>query len=52
MKALALEHIGELNRKIAEMGEMVRTLEHLAEACHGDERPDCPILEELGKTSG
>ena len=52
VKALALEHIGELNRKIAEMGEMVRTLEHLAEACHGDERPDCPILEELGKTSG
>lgn len=48
VKALALEHIGELNRKIAEMGDMVRTLEHLAEACHGDERPDCPILEELG----
>lgn len=50
VKALALAHVGELNRKIAEMGEMVRTLEHLAEACHGDDRPDCPILEELGKT--
>ena len=50
VKALALEHIGELNRKIADMAEMVRTLEHLAMSCHGDERPDCPILDELGKT--
>lgn len=52
VKALALAHVGELTRKIAEMREMVRTLEHLAEACHGDDRPDCPILEELGRSRG
>jgi Cu(I)-responsive transcriptional regulator len=47
VKALALEHIAELDSRIREMTEMRRTLEHLAGKCHGDERPDCPILEDL-----
>lgn len=47
VKRLALEHIRELEEKIQEMQTMKSTLEHLAEHCHGDERPDCPILEEL-----
>ena len=34
-------------RKIAEMQSMVRTLKHLAHTCHGDDRPDCPILDDL-----
>lgn len=47
VKALTLEHIGELERKIGELRAMKATLEHLAHHCHGDERPDCPILDAL-----
>lgn len=47
VKALALEHIGELRAKITELDAMARTLEHLAANCHGDGRPDCPILEDI-----
>jgi MerR family copper efflux transcriptional regulator len=47
VKALAEEHIGGLQAKIAEMAAMVRTLEHLAAHCQGDDRPDCPILDDL-----
>ena len=47
VRALAQEHIAELDRKIAEMQAMRRTLETLAGACHGDDRPDCPILDDL-----
>ena len=47
VKALAQEHIAELDARIREMTEMRRTLEHLASRCHGDDRPDCPILEDL-----
>ena len=36
-----------LTRKIAELQAMKRSLQHLAEACHGDARPDCPILDDL-----
>ena len=49
VKALAQAHIAELDQRIREMTEMRRTLEHLAEACHGDDRPDCPILEGLSE---
>jgi len=49
VKRIARSHIEELERKIAELQSMVRTLEHLAEHCHGDHRPECPILEELAK---
>jgi Cu(I)-responsive transcriptional regulator len=47
VRAMAREHIAELDRKIAEMQAMRRTLEQLARACHGDDRPDCPILDDL-----
>ena len=47
VKALVMEHVSELDRKIAEMQAMKATLEHLAHHCHGDERPDCPILDDL-----
>ena len=51
VKALAQEHIAELDARIREMTEMRRTLEHLASRCHGDDRPDCPILEDLSSGS-
>ncbi len=47
VKAIALEHIAELELRIAELTEMRDTLAQLAHHCHGDERPDCPILDEL-----
>ncbi|HEX2117091.1 MAG TPA: Cu(I)-responsive transcriptional regulator [Alphaproteobacteria bacterium] len=47
VKALALRHVEEIDRKIAELQGMRRTLVGLAERCHGDARPDCPILEDL-----
>ena len=47
VKELALHHVEGLERKIAEMQAMVRTLKHLAHHCHGDDRPDCPILDDL-----
>jgi MerR family transcriptional regulator, copper efflux regulator len=47
VKAIALEHVAGLERKIAELRAMADTLRHLAEHCHGNQRPECPILEEL-----
>jgi Cu(I)-responsive transcriptional regulator len=47
VRRLALEHINELDRKIAELEAMKRTLASLAESCHGDARSDCPILDDL-----
>lgn len=47
VKKLATKHIDELEQKITELQSMVETLKHLAMNCHGDERPDCPILDEL-----
>jgi MerR family copper efflux transcriptional regulator len=47
VKELAQAHIAELEQKIREMSAMKATLEHLVHNCHGDERPDCPILDEL-----
>jgi Cu(I)-responsive transcriptional regulator len=44
VKALALARASELRRKEEELHEMRRSLEHLAASCHGDSRPDCPIL--------
>ena len=49
VKALALARAEELRRKERELKAMRRTLEELARNCHGDARPDCPILEELGQ---
>ena len=47
VKALAMKHVRDLETKIAEMQGMVSTLRHLGRHCHGDSRPDCPILEDL-----
>jgi Cu(I)-responsive transcriptional regulator len=47
VKDLAERHVADLERKITEMQAMVRSLKHLAHNCHGDERPDCPILDDL-----
>ena len=47
VKGLAERHVADLERKIAEMQSMVRTLKHLSHHCHGDDRPDCPILDDL-----
>jgi Cu(I)-responsive transcriptional regulator len=47
VKTLTQKHIAELEARIAEMQAMKQALQHLAHQCHGDERPDCPIIEEL-----
>lgn len=47
VKRIATEHVAELRSKIAELTAMCDALEHLAESCHGDQRPECPILDEL-----
>lgn len=47
VKALAQSHVDELNQRIGELVAMRDTLSHLAMHCHGDDRPDCPILEGL-----
>lgn len=47
VKRVALAHIAELEEKIRALDSMRRTLAHLADHCHGDERPACPILDEL-----
>ena len=47
VKQLARQHADELAERIAEMQAMQRTLEDLAQRCHGDDRPDCPILDDL-----
>ena len=47
VKRIALEHVDELEAKIAQMRAMADTLRELADACHGDDRPDCPILRDL-----
>ncbi|PZR00220.1 MAG: Cu(I)-responsive transcriptional regulator [Cereibacter sphaeroides] len=48
VKRLALDQIDGLERKVQEMQGMIDTLRHLADACCGDHRPDCPILVDLG----
>jgi Cu(I)-responsive transcriptional regulator len=47
VRRIAQRHIEDLQRRIVEMSSMKRTLEHLVHCCHGDERPECPILDEL-----
>jgi Cu(I)-responsive transcriptional regulator len=48
VKRIAMEHVAELERKAQALQQMADTLHHLADHCHGDDRPDCPIIEELG----
>ncbi len=47
VKTLAMKHIAEMEKKIVELQQMVMTLKHLSKNCHGDGRPDCPILNDL-----
>jgi Cu(I)-responsive transcriptional regulator len=47
VKRIAQTHMVDLDRRIAEMTGMKRTLEALVHCCHGNDRPDCPILDEL-----
>ena len=47
VKELAQTHLHELEQKLRELQSMKVTLEHLVSCCHGDERPDCPILDTL-----
>ena len=51
VKRLAKVHAAELAQRIEEMQAMQRTLETLARRCHGDNRPDCPILDDLAKSA-
>jgi len=47
VRKLAKGHLGQIEAKISELKSMHSTLSHLISACHGDDRPDCPILDEL-----
>jgi MerR family copper efflux transcriptional regulator len=48
VKSIAMSHVAELEQRIVELTEMRDTLASLAQSCHGDDRPDCPILQTLG----
>lgn len=50
VKLLANSRIAEIDRKIAELKSLKRVLADLAEQCHGDKAPDCPILDEIAGT--
>ncbi len=52
VKQIAMGHVAALRRKIAELQGMVDTLQALASHCHGDDRPDCPILADLDASPG
>ncbi|MEN7528178.1 MULTISPECIES: Cu(I)-responsive transcriptional regulator [unclassified Cupriavidus] len=47
VKALTLKHVADLEVRISELAAMRDTLKSLAEACSGDDRPDCPILSDM-----
>lgn len=47
VKRLALQHVAEVDRRIAELHAVRTALAELAQRCHGDDRPQCPILDEL-----
>lgn len=48
VREIAAAHLREIEDKIAQLGKMRQTLAHLVHACAGDNRPDCPILDDLG----
>jgi MerR family transcriptional regulator, copper efflux regulator len=51
VRRIALQHIDELDQKIDKLQAMRRTLDDLVRHCHGDRRPDCPILDDLAGES-
>jgi Cu(I)-responsive transcriptional regulator len=52
VKRIALAHAADLERRIADLQQMQATLRQLAGCCHGDDRPECPILDELSAPGG
>lgn len=52
VKKLAMRHIHRVDRKLAELEEMRRTLTHLLERCDGNTKPACPILDDIAGTTG
>jgi MerR family transcriptional regulator, copper efflux regulator len=52
VKRIAEAHIDDLQARVAEMQAMANTLRELVVACHGDDRPDCPILDDLAMGTG
>ncbi|MGE0741898.1 MAG: Cu(I)-responsive transcriptional regulator [Hyphomonadaceae bacterium] len=51
VRKLAAQHLADLETKMAEMRAVSRTLKRLVDTCHGDDRPDCPILDDLATSS-
>jgi Cu(I)-responsive transcriptional regulator len=51
VRRIAEAHVADLETRIAEMQAMVETLRRLVRQCHGDDWPDCPILDDLAKSS-
>ncbi len=51
VRKLAETHLAEIEMRIGELKAVARTLKRLVQACHGDDRPDCPILEDLSRPS-
>ncbi len=49
VKAIAEDKIGEIDRKIKELKSLRTTLKSLSENCHGNDKPDCPIIDELAR---
>jgi len=49
VKRIASDHVAALDARMAEMAAMRKTLQHLVHCCNGDDRPDCPILDELAR---
>jgi MerR family copper efflux transcriptional regulator len=49
VRRIAQRHADDLAQRIAAMQEMQKTLQHLIHCCHGDDRPDCPILDRLAQ---
>jgi len=47
VRRIARDHVEEIDQKIDKLQAMRRTLTHLVDRCHGDDRPDCPILDDL-----
>jgi Cu(I)-responsive transcriptional regulator len=52
VRRIAQKHADELAERIEAMREMQRTLQHLIHCCHGDDRPECPILDDLAGVGG
>lgn len=51
VKAIALQHIEALDEKARALQAMSHTLRHLADHCNGDDRPECPIIEEFAEAA-